>query len=377
MSNDIFKDAERRRLSEIDWDFTTEKSESEFSSLHWHPCRFPSQVPAVAISKLTKPGETILDPFMGSATTLVEARRLNRHSVGIDVNPISCLMAKAKLISEPGDIVAALIDGFKIKYIQNWEISQPANIPTTVQSTKWFADQTLLELRKIWGMIELESAPINDILQAAFSSILLQCCRETRHWGFVCDNTQPKTDRVGDARKLFLSALESFKRAHLARTDIINNPVHSTVICEDSRVALKSLKDGEIDGFVTSPPYLGVADYVKAQRLSMEWFGFEIEPIRKVEIGARSKRHRKENHAQFISEIGKVFDQTARVLKPGGYGVIVFGSSPSREDTIEPFINRVLESGFSLEVRSIRNISSNRRLKPSLMEETVFIVQKG
>ena len=66
----------------------------------------------------------------------------------------------------------------------------------------------------------------------------------------------------------------------------------------------------------------------------MEWFGIEIEPLRKEEIGARSKRHRKNNHAQFISEVGEVFDQTARVLKPRRYGVIVFGSSPSRPDTL-------------------------------------------
>lgn len=108
----------------------------------------------------------------------------------------------------------------------------------------------------------------------------------------------------------------------------------------------------------------------------MEWFGFEIEPLRKEEIGARSKRYRKDNHAQFIADIGEVFDQTARVLKSGGYGVIVFGSSPSRKDTVEPFIERVLRSGFSLDVRTSRNISSNRRQMPSLMDEAVFILRK-
>lgn len=376
MTTDVIKDAERRRLSEIDWDFTTEKSESQFSGLHWHPCRFPSQVPAVAISKLSKPGETILDPFMGSATTLVEARRLKRNSVGIDINPISCLMASAKLTEDPRELIVALLDRFKLRFSQGWDIAPLAEIPSSVQSTKWFADQTLVELLKIWGMIEYEAAPIDVILKAAFSSILLPCCRETRHWGYVCDNTQPKTDRAGEARKLFLAALERFKRAHLARTDSADSSIHSKVICGDSRVSLKSLDDGTIDCFVTSPPYLGVADYVKAQRLSMEWFGFEIEPIRKEEIGARSKRYRKNNHEQFILDIGEVFDETARVLKRGGHGVIVFGSSPSRADTVEPFIERVLRSGFSQEVRTIRNISSNRRQMPSLLEETVFIVRK-
>ncbi|MBS4011374.1 MAG: site-specific DNA-methyltransferase [Roseovarius sp.] len=376
MSADVRKDAIIRRLSEIDWDFTTEKSESDFSGLHWHPCRFPSQVPAVAISRLSRPGDTVLDPFMGSATTLVEAKRLGRNSVGIDINPVSCLMASAKLVEEPGDELAVLIDRFKLRLSQGWEHARLSDVPEAVQGTKWFADQTLTELRKIWGMIEQEPEPIYTIVKATFSSILLPSCRETRHWGYVCDNSQPKTDRVGEAKKLFLIALERFKRAHLARTDNRGSSAHSKVICQDSRLALKSLKDGEIDCFVTSPPYLGVADYVKAQRLSMEWFGFEIEPLRKEEIGARSKRYRKDNHAKFIADIGEVFDQTARVLKSGGYGVIVFGSSPSRKDTVEPFIERVLNSGFSLDVRKSRNISSNRRQMPSLMDETVFILRK-
>ncbi|MEP1933877.1 MAG: DNA methyltransferase, partial [Roseibium sp.] len=84
--------ATRRRLDAHDWDFATEQSESPFSALHWHPCRFPSQVPATAISRLTNKSEIVLDPFMGSATTLVEAQRLGRRSIGVDINPISVLM---------------------------------------------------------------------------------------------------------------------------------------------------------------------------------------------------------------------------------------------------------------------------------------------
>ncbi len=115
---------------------------------------------------------------------------------------------------------------------------------------------------------------------------------------------------------------------------------------------------------------------MKAQRLSMEWFGFDIEPLRKIEIGARSKRGRKNVHEQFISEIGQVFDQTARVLKPDGYGLIVFGTSPSRADTLQPFLQRIEKSGFVVVVQNKRTISNNRRQMPSLTEETVLVVTR-
>ncbi len=44
-----------------------------------------------------KPGDIVLDPFMGSGTTLVQAKELGLHSIGIDVSKFNCLIVKAKL----------------------------------------------------------------------------------------------------------------------------------------------------------------------------------------------------------------------------------------------------------------------------------------
>ena len=99
-----------RRLTEVDWDFATESSDSPFSAFHWHPCRFPSQVPSIAIGRLSNLGDVVLDPFMGSGTSIVEAQRLGRQSIGIDINPISCLMARAKTMIHPFSIVEKYID---------------------------------------------------------------------------------------------------------------------------------------------------------------------------------------------------------------------------------------------------------------------------
>src|SRR4051812_16843478 len=79
------------RLRNIDWDFSGSFSESPFSAIHFHPGRFASQLPASLIGLLSEPGDIVLDPFMGSGTTLVEAQRLGRQSIGIDINPVACL----------------------------------------------------------------------------------------------------------------------------------------------------------------------------------------------------------------------------------------------------------------------------------------------
>lgn len=46
-----------------------------------------------------KPGDIVLDPFMGSGTTLIQSKELGLNSIGIDVSKFNCLIAEAKLES--------------------------------------------------------------------------------------------------------------------------------------------------------------------------------------------------------------------------------------------------------------------------------------
>jgi site-specific DNA-methyltransferase (adenine-specific) len=52
-----------------------------------HSAAFPEELPEWFIKLFTKPHDTILDPFMGSGTTLFVAKRMMRHSIGIDIVP--------------------------------------------------------------------------------------------------------------------------------------------------------------------------------------------------------------------------------------------------------------------------------------------------
>lgn len=58
---------------------------------------FAPQVPRNIILNYSKKGELILDPMMGSGTTLIEAKLLNRRSIGVDINPKSIKVAKNKI----------------------------------------------------------------------------------------------------------------------------------------------------------------------------------------------------------------------------------------------------------------------------------------
>jgi site-specific DNA-methyltransferase (adenine-specific) len=55
-----------------------------------HPAPFPEELPRRLIKLYSYPDDLVLDPFAGSGTTLVAARRLGRRSIGGEINPLFC-----------------------------------------------------------------------------------------------------------------------------------------------------------------------------------------------------------------------------------------------------------------------------------------------
>ena len=62
-----------------------------------HSAAFPEELPEWFIKLFTKRHDTVLDPFMGSGTTLIVANRMQRNSIGIDIISEYCEMVQNKL----------------------------------------------------------------------------------------------------------------------------------------------------------------------------------------------------------------------------------------------------------------------------------------
>jgi DNA modification methylase len=366
-----------RRFDEVDWDFPDQLSESPFSDLHWHPCRFPSQIPAVVIGRFTAPGDAILDPFVGSGTTVVEAQRLGRPSVGVDVNPIACLVTRAKTLNLEAREISQFLRSARTRLLTQWDRIESSLAPASVQKDKWYTRATQRSLERLWGFVLSHNGQYKVLLRTAFSAILLPACREIRHWGYVCDNSTPKANRERDVRELFCNMLERFEHAYVNRDSRKMGTIGDCSIHQgDAATVLDSLPDRSFSCFITSPPYFGVTDYVKAQRLSMEWLELDIEPARLLEIGARSKRHRSSAAEDYIEEMGSAFKQVYRVLKRGGWGVVLYGQSPTRKSAKHQIVSKLLSLGFRLELMKPRQIPDTRRQYPSLRDEFVLLLRK-
>ena len=77
------------------WTFSGEKK-----SKIGHPAPFPIELPKRCIKLFSFVGDTILDPFMGSGTTLVAAKQNNRNGIGIDIDQGYCNLAKNRVTWE-------------------------------------------------------------------------------------------------------------------------------------------------------------------------------------------------------------------------------------------------------------------------------------
>lgn len=65
-----------------------------------HPCQKPLELMTWIVSELTIEGETVIDPFMGSGTTLRAAKDLGRKTIGIEIDEAFCEIAAKRMAQE-------------------------------------------------------------------------------------------------------------------------------------------------------------------------------------------------------------------------------------------------------------------------------------
>jgi len=110
---------EQKELSKM-----TAEEWNTFFAGHWnfpgerqtnHIAMFPLELPYRLIKMFSFVGETVLDPFAGSGTTLLAAKRLDRNSIGFEINPDFIPIIKEKLQVNQPDLYGTTYEFIKQK----------------------------------------------------------------------------------------------------------------------------------------------------------------------------------------------------------------------------------------------------------------------
>lgn len=83
------------------WQFTYEKRDIRDKKIH--PATFPIALAKRCIALFSHRGELVVDPFVGSGTTLISARDLGRNAIGFDLNPDYIKLSNSRLNQEPSN----------------------------------------------------------------------------------------------------------------------------------------------------------------------------------------------------------------------------------------------------------------------------------
>lgn len=101
-------DIERREF--IDWTNGIWTFQGESKKKIGHPAPFPIELPKRCIKLFSYTGDVILDPFLGSGTTLIASHTLKRNGIGVEIDPTYCELAKQRLTNEAHIFNTTLIE---------------------------------------------------------------------------------------------------------------------------------------------------------------------------------------------------------------------------------------------------------------------------
>ena len=328
-----------RALSCQDWSFTEDDTRYLTHDLHPYPAKFIPQIPANLIARLSMPGDLVLDPFGGSATTAVEAVRLGRRAVSFDANPLSALIGRVKtgFMTSPvhADLeqLSAAVEGHIIgsdRQRRSWpkphatgNKGYPPPIPNI---EKWFNKHVTEELCLLRHLIDQATDGLaRDAAQLALSRIIIRV-----------SNQESETRYVSVTKKLppsltLQAYLESLKtvtrRLETAALDL--QFADARFMIGDSRNDLPgAVGENTVDLIVTSPPYANATDYHLYHRFRLFWLDFDPRALGKIEIGSHL-RHQRNNTGfeEYREDMKHALNDCATVLSPGRYAVFVLGDA--------------------------------------------------
>ena len=287
--------------------------------LHQYTGKYIPQLVDYFLENDLKQSKIILDPFVGSGTTLVQANIHGIPSIGIDVSKFNVLLSNTKIQQYDISLLKNEINDIllKTRKIKERIKNYPKNhrtIPKTDSKylNQWYARDALISLLIFRNLIS------DYHYQNVLKIILSRAARSSRmapHHelnypskpvtkNYYCYKhsciCHPTTNAM-----MFLKRYCKDVLNRLIEFDELRNDVFTKTFFRDSRKFNFSEYSHKIDGLITSPPYAGLLNYHEQHRYAYELFGIKDNSIN--EIGSRNKGTSKTAISKYKCDITKVF----------------------------------------------------------------------
>jgi len=259
--------------------FIIRNTESRYLTHHFHKYagKFIPHVPRWALHAHLgrRKGGIVLDPFVGSGTTLVECLLDGQHGYGLDVDPLARLITKVK---------TTVIPQKKLRNLHTEVTDRLANttsgvyIPSIPTLGHWFTASAIDDLSIIHRVVNDYKADsdIYDFLTICFSSIIRRSSNaDNQTMKTYVSHTHAKTPER--AKEIFLNQVRIYVDRLAKLQELVSGTGSATVLSYVNALTIDPDEwNGSIpptDLVVTSPPYIKSVDYIYNQMAELFWIG--------------------------------------------------------------------------------------------------------
>jgi hypothetical protein len=326
---------------------------------HSYPARLHPGTAARLIQELAPERGKVADPFCGCGTVLVEARRLGRTALGLDLNPLAVRLTRFK--ANPLDAAqrdALLEAALRVAEGAEERRTEQAG-PTRQYSPEERAEfdiHVLLELDGLaHGIRQEPQGPIRRALLLALSSIFSKVARQPsaerpakegakqrpsakqrtpgkQAGGKHPASAEPSNKRLpsGFTLRFFVRRVEELV-GQLEDYESLLPPGAPKAECKEGDARqLDQLGWRDVDLVISSPPYPGVLDYADYHRTRLLWLGLDAGDFERKELGSRRALQRLDHAAaaaRWEQDFTRVLEALKRTLAPEGLAALVLADS--------------------------------------------------